>query len=211
MVVPFGGRENYFGTNPIAFAAPTNKKRPIVFDMATTVQAWGKILDARSKNHSIPDTWAVDKEGNATTDPYEVQGLLPIAGAKGYGLMMMVDILSGSLLGLPFGKHVTSMYNDMTEKRNLGQLHIVINPTYFTDLETFKARLSQMIDELHSIPAGNGFSEVLYPGELSEKIAEENQEKGIPIAKSVYEYLESDIIHRNQYDHSTAFAAGSKK
>src|SRR5699024_8429705 len=71
MVVPFGGTEPYFGTNPIAFASPRKNGEPILFDMATTVQAWGKILDARSKHKSIPNTWAVDKQGEPTTDPFE--------------------------------------------------------------------------------------------------------------------------------------------
>lgn len=62
MVVPFGGTSNYFGTNPIAFAAPRAGHEPVVFDMATTVQAWGKILDARSRDVEIPDTWAVDEK-----------------------------------------------------------------------------------------------------------------------------------------------------
>ncbi|MBP2966968.1 Ldh family oxidoreductase, partial [Acinetobacter baumannii] len=129
-----GGTEPFFGTNPIAFSAPTKNKRPIIFDMATTVQAWGKILDARSKNKEIPDTWAVDADGKPTTDPHAVHGLLPISGPKGYGLMMMVDILSGSLLGLPFGKHVSSMYADLSDGRILGQLFVLINPSYFTNL-----------------------------------------------------------------------------
>ena len=75
MVVPFGGKENYFGTNPIAFAAPRKHGAPVVFDMATTVQAWGKILDARSKDKEIPATWAVDAHGKPTTNPHHVHGL----------------------------------------------------------------------------------------------------------------------------------------
>ena len=63
MVVPFGGAEIYYGTNPLAFAAPGEGDEILTFDMATTVQAWGKVLDARSRNMSIPDTWAVDKNG----------------------------------------------------------------------------------------------------------------------------------------------------
>src|SRR5699024_12784048 len=83
MLVPFGGKETNYSTNPIAFCAPRKDvQTPIVFDMATTVQAWGKILDARSKNKDIPDTWAVDKDGNPTTDPYAVNALLPVAGPK---------------------------------------------------------------------------------------------------------------------------------
>ena len=138
MVVPFGGSEVYYGTNPIAFSAPRSNGRPIVFDMATTVQAWGKILDKRSRGESIPDTWAVDETGAPTTDPNQVAGLLPIAGPKGYGLMMMVDILAGVLLGLPFGKGVSSMYADLTEERNLGHTYIIIDPARFRDIEEFK-------------------------------------------------------------------------
>lgn len=206
MAVPFGGTEPFFGTNPIAFSAPTNKERPIIFDMATTVQAWGKILDARSKNKEIPDTWAVDSSGEATTDPNKVHGLLPISGPKGYGLMMMVDILSGSLLGLPFGKHVSSMYGDLSEGRNLGQLFVLINPSYFTDLSEFKTNLSVMIDELHESQPATGVEQVYYPGELSEIRHQEHKKTGIPVAKSIYDYLVSDVVHHNQYDHADAFA-----
>lgn len=205
MVVPYGGSEPYFGTNPIAFAAPRKGHAPIVFDMATTVQAWGKILDARSRNVEIPPTWAVDGNGNPTTDPHQVKALLPIAGPKGYGLMMMVDILSSALLGLPFGKRVSSMYTDLTAQRNLGQLYIIINPSYFTDLETFKENIDQMVSELHAIKPASGFDGVLYPGELSEIIAEQYKKEGIPIVKEIYDYLTSDIVHSNKYDKTNAF------
>ena len=66
----------------------------------------GKILDKRSQGAEIPADWAVDEDGAPVTDPHKVNALVPIAGAKGYGLMMMVDIFSGVLLGVPFGKHV---------------------------------------------------------------------------------------------------------
>ncbi len=195
MVVPFGGTEPYFGTNPIAFSAPRKDASPILFDMATTVQAWGKILDARSKHKSIPDTWAVDDKGEPTTDPHEVSALLPVAGPKGYGLMMTVDILSGSLLGLPFGKHVTSMYKDLTEYRRLGQLHIVINPAYFGDEERFLEQISQMVEELHAVPPAKGYDKVYYPGEIQEDVIKKYQETGIPVAEEIYEYLISDRVY----------------
>ncbi len=205
MVVPFGGAEPYFGTNPIAFAAPRKDHTPVVFDMATTVQAWGKILDARARNVDIPDTWAVDGSGNPTTNPHEVKALLPIAGPKGYGLMMMVDILSGTLLGLPFGKHVSSMYTDITAGRNLGQLHIIINPSFFTDLDKFKADVNQMVEELHKTKPASGFDQVLYPGELSEIVSEKYKKEGIPIVKEIYDYLISETIHFDRYDKASAF------
>ncbi|MEH7392500.1 ureidoglycolate dehydrogenase [Bacillus sp. JJ1503] len=206
MVVPFGGSEPYYGTNPIAFAAPGKNDDMIVFDMATTVQAWGKILHARSKNESIPNTWAVDKNGESTTDPFKVNALLPIAGPKGYGLMMMVDVLSGVLLGLPFGNKVSSMYNDLSEGRNLGQLHIVINPAYFTDLTKFKENISNTMSDLNNIKPAPGFERVLYPGQNSVIAEQQSEKEGIEIVDDVYRYLESDVVHFNKYDNKDPFA-----
>ncbi|EGQ2709775.1 ureidoglycolate dehydrogenase [Staphylococcus pseudintermedius] len=171
MVVPYGGTKPYYGTNPIAFASPRLDETPILFDMATTVQAWGKILDAQSKGRTIPDTWAVDDKGHPTTDPNQVSALLPMAGAKGYGLMMMVDILAGSLLGLPHGMHVTSMYKDLSEYRRLGQFHLVINPSFFGEQDVFLNKVEQMVKELHQIQPANGFDNVYYPGEIQETVA----------------------------------------
>lgn len=206
MVVPFGGSEPYYGTNPIGFGAPRKDKHPVVFDMATTVQAWGKILDARSKNESIPDDWAVDETGKPTTDPHAVRGLLPISGPKGYGLMMMVDMLSGILLGLPFGKHVSSMYSDLSKGRDLGQLFILIDPSRFTDINLFKEQVDQSMNELNEIKPAPGFDEVWYPGELALVKAQEYEEKGIPVVDDIVDYLKSDTIHFDKYDKSSPFA-----
>ncbi|WP_217587206.1 ureidoglycolate dehydrogenase [Lentibacillus saliphilus] len=205
MVVPFGGAEPYYGTNPLAFAAPGNDGKMISFDMATTVQAWGKILHARSKHESIPDTWAVDENGEATTDPHKVRALLPISGPKGYGLMMMVDVLSGILLGLPFGNKVSSMYNDLSEGRDLGQLHIVINPDAFSSVQMFKDNITQTMKDLNGIKPAKGFDKVLYPGQNYDAVAEEYEENGIEIVDDIYNYLVSDVIHNDAYDHQDAF------
>lgn len=206
MVVPFGGSEPYYGTNPIAFAVPAHDGRIMTLDMATTIQAWGKILHARSRHESIPDSWAVDKEGHSTTDPFKVNALLPIAGPKGYGLMMMVDVLSGILLGLPFGNKVSSMYHDLTEYRNLGQLHLVINPAFFTDPDMFKQHISNTMDDLNHIKPAPGFEQVLFPGQNNDLIQEQYEKNGIEIVDDIYEYLVSDVVHRNQYDNKDPFA-----
>lgn len=206
MVVLYGGTEPYFGTNPIGFGAPRKKGSPIIFDMATTVGAWGKILDARAKGKEIPDSWAVDSNGNKTKDPNAVAGLVPIAGAKGSGLMMMVDILCGSLLGQPFGKHVTSMYDDLSSGRELGQLQIIIDPDKFIGREAFMDNLDKMVDELHQMRPATGFDAVMYPGERSEEVYAEYKKDGIIIVKDIYDYLKSDDIHFNRYDGMNTFA-----
>ena len=207
MAVPYGGTEPYYGTNPLSFAAPTADERTIVFDMATTVQAWGKILDKRSQGASIPADWAVDEKGAPVTDPHLVNALVPIAGAKGYGLMMMVDIFSGVLLGVPFGKHVSSMYHDLSQGRCLGQMHIVIDPERFVGLEKFKRSMSQVCDELGAMPAAEGYGKVYYPGERAVMRRDKAYaEGGIEVVDELVEYLRSDAIHFDRYDHKNRFA-----
>lgn len=207
MVVPYGGKTPYYGTNPIAFSAPAKDGVPIVFDMATSVQAWGKILDARSKNKEIPNTWAVDENGQSTTNPHHVGALLPIAGPKGYGLMMMVDVLSGVLLGLPFGAGVSSMYDDLAKGRDLGQLFIIIDPSKFTNLELFKENIQKTKEQLSNLIPAVGFERVYYPGETTQEIYKKYEKEGIPIEKRIYDYLVSDIIHFDKYGGQTAFAS----
>lgn len=207
MAVPYGGTEPYYGTNPIAFAAPAADGRNIVFDMATTVQAWGKILDKRSRGESIPPTWAVDEHGQPVTDPNQVNALVPIAGAKGYGLMMMVDIFSGVLLGVPFGSHVSSMYHDLSQGRNLGQLLIVMDPDRFAGRASFERDIAATMEELNAMRPVEGQEKVYYPGQRAEKRKTEAYETGgIEIVDDIYRYLVSDQVHFDRYDHKNRFA-----
>ena len=207
MAVPYGGTEPYYGTNPISFACPTADDRNVVFDMATTVQAWGKILDKRSQGAEIPADWAVDEDGAPVTDPHKVNALVPIAGAKGYGLMMMVDIFSGVLLGVPFGKHVSSMYHDCSKGRELGQTIIVIDPERFCGAEQFKKNMSQTCDELNAMRPAPGFDKVYYPGQRALMRRDKAYaEGGIEVVDEIVDYLKSDAIHFDRYDHKNRFA-----
>ena len=207
MAVPYGGSEPYYGTNPISFAAPTADSRNVVFDMATTVQAWGKILDKKSRGESIPPDWAVDENGLPVTDPNKVNALVPIAGAKGYGLEMLVDVFSGVMLGVPFGGHVTSMYHDLSTGRYLGHMIIVMNPDFFVGAETFKKNMSTTCDELNAIKPAPGFDKVYYPGERAELRREKQYATGgVEIVDDIYKYFISDDVHYNRYDHKNRFA-----
>ena len=180
MVVPFGGAEIYYGTNPLAFAAPGEGD---------------EIL-----------TWAVDKNGVPTTDPFAVHALLPAAGPKGYGLMMMIDVLSGVLLGLPFGRQVSSMYDDLHAGRNLGQLHIVINPNFFSSSELFRQHLSQTMRELNAITPAPGFNQVYYPGQDQDIKQRKAAVEGIEIVDDIYQYLISDALYNTSYETKNPFA-----
>lgn len=148
---------------------------------------------------AIPDTWAVGHDGLPTTDPNDVHGLLPIAGPKGMGLMAMVDILSGPMLGLPFGPHVTSMYGDLTAGRELGQLQIALDPAVFRGDGGFAAEIGRMLDELTSSRPAEGVDRVRYPGQPEHERYERSLREGVDIVDELYEYLIGDAIHFDRY------------
>ncbi|WCK56797.1 ureidoglycolate dehydrogenase [Aneurinibacillus sp. Ricciae_BoGa-3] len=189
VVVPFGGAEPYFGTNPIAYGFPASKHKPVILDMATSNVAFGKVLHAREAGTTIPADWGVDSSGKPSTDPNEVVALLPFAGPKGYGLAMVVDILSGIMTGSAFGPHITPMYGAYNEMRKLGHFFCVINPAMFTDPQSFLANMDRMIDEIHETKPAEGFNRVLVPGEPEQLREEERIQNGVPVTESVYNYL----------------------
>jgi LDH2 family malate/lactate/ureidoglycolate dehydrogenase len=112
LVAPLWGAERMLGTNPIAIAFPGKEEPPIVIDMATSAAAYGKIEIARRKGESIPEGWAIDREGRATTNPHvmiEGGAMLPLGserehvGHKGYALAILVDMLCCVLSGANWG------------------------------------------------------------------------------------------------------------
>ncbi|GAA0486302.1 ureidoglycolate dehydrogenase [Salinibacillus aidingensis] len=190
-VVPFGGADSYFGTNPIAYGFPASKHRPIILDMATSNVALGKILHARETGSEIPNNWGVDGNGTPVTDPSLVKHLLPTGGPKGYGLALIVDVLTGVLTGSAFGPSISSMYGDYNNYRHLSHTIITISPGLFIDQHQFMQNIDKMIDELHEVKPAEGFKSVMVPGEPEQLNEEMRQVEGIPVPESIYNYLES--------------------
>lgn len=191
IVVPFGGKNSFLGTNPIAYGVPAKNEKPFILDMATSNVALGKVLQHKEEGKDIPKGWGVDEHGDAVTDPSKVVSLTPFGGPKGYGLSMIVDIFSGLLTGMAFGPHVSKMYGDLDKKRKLGHYFCAINPSFFTDAESFLEQMDQMIQEVRVVPPAEGFSQVLVPGEIEQKNEERNLAEGVKIAATTYEYLKS--------------------
>lgn len=134
-MAPIGGCEKLIGTNPLSYSIPASKYSPIIFDMATSIVAKSKINQALEKGENIPEGWALDIDGNPTTDPsMAVKGLvLPIAGPKGYGLAMMIDLLSGLLSNAAYLNTVGRFYHNSNNFSNpcmnVGQVFIAIDPS----------------------------------------------------------------------------------
>jgi ureidoglycolate dehydrogenase (NAD+) len=188
IVVPFGGRNAYFGTNPFAFGFPGTTDA-ILLDMATSEVAWGKILHAREKGQPIPASWAVDAEGAPCTDPHRAAALFPFGGAKGYGISVMVEALTGLMIGGVFGPHLKPMYGELASYRDLSSFILVIDPAVFGAADEYLARTQQMIDELHRHPSVPGVEQVLVPGEIERRTMDRNRRDGVPVPMSVHGYL----------------------
>lgn len=193
IVVPFGGKTSFLGTNPIAYGVPAKTSKPFILDMATSNVALGKILQAREEGKSIPEGWGVDETGASVTDPHKVVSLTPFGGPKGYGLAVVVDIFSGLLAGAAFGPHISKMYGDLDQKRKLGHYFCAVNPAFFTDADVFLEQMDRMMDELRAVEPAPGFDRVYVPGEIEQLHEERNRENGIAIAKSVYDFLTKQV------------------
>lgn len=194
IVVPFGGKESFLGTNPIAYGVPAKSEKPFILDMATSNVALGKILQHKEEGKDIPEGWGVDEAGSPVTDPAKVVSLTPFGGPKGSGLSMIVDIFSGLLAGMAFGPHINSMYEELDKKRKLGHYFCAINPSFFTDTDSFLEQMDKMIKEIREVPAAEGFNRVLVPGEIEQENETRNRKEGVQIAVTVYEYLKNNKI-----------------
>ncbi|MBO7392743.1 MAG: Ldh family oxidoreductase [Abditibacteriota bacterium] len=190
-VVPFGGRKPFAGTNPLCFAGPSETGSPIILDMATSTVAGGHIFKARTDHKPIPLGWGTDTDGNPTTDPNKAVYFTPAGGPKGYGLGVVVDMLTGILSGGQFGPHVPGMYTRMDVKRDLAHFVMVVDPARFEGGKTFKARLTEMVNEIHEIPPAEGFKSVLAPGEPEYLKQEARKVDGVMLE----DYIWDDIIN----------------
>ncbi|WP_026820726.1 Ldh family oxidoreductase [Arthrobacter castelli] len=189
IVVPHGGKKALLGTNPIAFAAPTESDA-VSLDMATSTSAMGKVLIARATGQQVPDTWGVDDAGNPSTDPNAISALLPAAGPKGYGLAFLVEILGGVLSGAAVSHGLGSMYADFDRPQDVGHWILAINIEHFMPVAEFTKRSQALVELAHATEPAAQDNGVLVPGEPEERTRAERLRKGIPIPDEVVNELQ---------------------
>ena len=192
-MAPWGGVDPYLGTNPYAYGVPAGEHRPIILDMATSIVARGKIILMAESDEPIPEGWAIDEQGNPTTDAQEaLEGsVLPFAGPKGYALSLMIDIMAGALTGAGFGPGINSMYDNFDDPQNVGAFFQLVDIGRFADSATFKARVDRMIEEIKSSRKAAGTEEIFLPGEIEFRTEEERMVSGIPVgAETISELRE---------------------
>jgi len=179
-MAPWGGLKKKIGTNPWSIAVPGGGYGPIVMDMANSGVARGKIYLANKRRTAIPDYWAIDAEGNPTTDPKAaLEGfILPMAGHKGYVMGVMIDILSGVLSGSQFLDKVHGPY-DPVNRSGAGHFMVALNVQAFQPLTDFYQRIDEYISSLKDVPLAAGHSQVFYPGEMEKLADAENRVRGL--------------------------------
>ncbi|MGD8326290.1 MAG: Ldh family oxidoreductase [Sphingomonadales bacterium] len=185
----WGGTKPRLGTNPLAFACPLSEgQAPLVIDLALSVAARGKIMAAKKQGKAIPKGWALDADGQPTTDAQAALSgsMLPIGGAKGAALALMVEILAAGLSGSHFGWQASSFLDDKGPAPDVGQILIAIDANSLSG-GAFPAQIAEL---LSAMAEEDG---VRLPGTSRLVKREAAARDGLPISRMLYQEIQALI------------------
>lgn len=194
LMIYHGAKEQGVSTNPIAIGLPSSDPgKPIVLDMSTAAVALGKIMAAKDARRPIPADWGVDADGKPTTDPAKVTAVMPMAGPKGSGLSLMIEMLVSVLGGHPL------ISVALSEKRDAGfnGSVIAIDPKAFGLSQGVGANVGELAKAIKSLPPAEGVDEVLLPGERGLATTAERRVNGIPLAAGTAKRLAEEAKRLN--------------
>jgi (2R)-3-sulfolactate dehydrogenase (NADP+) len=182
-MAPWGGTRATFGTNPIAFASPRTAGPALVIDLSLSHVARGKIMLAQKSGEAIPEGWALDGDGNATTDPTAALSgtMVPAGGAKGAALALMVETLAAAVTGASFSYEASSFFTAEGPSPSIGQFFVLVDQTRFNPgyAERFEALAT-------AICAQEG---VRLPGDRRHERRLAARQAGVSIPDALYEDL----------------------
>lgn len=186
-VAATGSIEPAIGTNPLCWAIP-GKQFPIVLDMAIS-PARGKIKNAAAAGKPIPEGWALDQNGDPTTDANAALGgvLLPIAGHKGYGMGLVVEAFSGLMSGGAYGNHMTHPLDDYEHTPNCGNFIMALDPSKVMPESEFLDRVDAYTNMIKNCKKKDPDSEIIFPGELEHRREAQVQAQGLEVSDKVYQ------------------------
>lgn len=189
-VIAHGGLTAVLGTNPLAFGAPRENGESVLFDMATSALAGSTIREHMATGEPLPQGMAIDANGHPITDPAKAGAgaLLPAAGAKGYGLSLMVEILAGVMTGAGVSGGVASMYEQLSEPGHNGHFMLAIDPARFMPIAQFTERLEMLVA---MVKASNPETEILMPGEIRWQTYNDNVSNGLVLGTPAREAIKS--------------------
>lgn len=179
----FGARGEAVSTNPLAIAAPLRGQAPVVLDMSTAAVALGKIAVAKDAGRAIPPGWGMDETGAETTDPHRVTTLMPMAGAKGSGLSLMIEVLTSVLAGhAVIAPALSGLAQDGQAQGGFNGLVIAVDPAAFGDPAAFETEMLALAAAIHALPPVTAGVPVLLPGERGAALAQQGAATGIALA-----------------------------
>ena len=185
LAMPFGGTDRRLSLCVFAAGVPMENGNHVILDFATTGTAEGKLRVARNKGVPVPEGQIVDKDGNPSTDAndfYNGGAILPLAGHKGHGLTMIVDLLSGALSGGGCtNPEVKVLENTMTS--------IAIDPNPMTDREAYVAEVLRYCEWVIGSPPKDQNSKVRLPGDIEREMRAERLESGISIDDETWQQI----------------------
>jgi len=181
-----GARVRSVSTSPLAIGVPTGRG-PLVLDMATSVAALGRLVQARAAGEAIPEGWAIAEDGTPTTDPKAAAIPLPLGGPKGSGLSLMFEFMAGVLSGAPVLAPALGPQRRTRHTQNA--FILALDVAGFRPPAEFAADADALIDVIKGLPLRNGFEEILLPGERGGLSRAARSDTGIPIAPSTWEAL----------------------
>jgi LDH2 family malate/lactate/ureidoglycolate dehydrogenase len=181
-MAPWGGAERLLGINPLGIAIPAGTEQPIVYDAAFSGSSHGKIRIYQQKGWTLPDGWALDRDGQPTTDPAAaIEGLLmPIGCFKGTALALIMGVLSSMLSGAAYGTELGDMQSGPRPGQD-GHFVAAIRVEAFEDLARFQSRVDAAIRQIHACRPAAGVERIYAPGELEFLRQEEYRTLGIPL------------------------------
>ena len=181
----WGGKVPFLGTSPFAFGAPGGEGTPhLLLDMATSVVARGKIRRAMVAGEPIPLGWALDRDGQPTTDAAAAYDglILPLGGPKGSGLSLMMEVLAGVLAGSAFGGKVGNQYLDDDRPQDVGHMVIALRPDLAVTADDYRRRMTALVSRAKACPTAEPGGEILMPGEPEARLEAQRLRDGVPIS-----------------------------
>jgi LDH2 family malate/lactate/ureidoglycolate dehydrogenase len=197
-VAPWGGAEPFFGSNPLSIAAPVAEGSPIVLDMSASVVARGKIRRAQRLNENIPPAWALDETGSPTTDPAEaLKGtLLPIAGHKGSGLALFIDLMCGLLSGSKYGRDLLTFHKPIGPT-GVGAMFMAVDIGRFMPLARFETLVNEYAAAIRNSQKAVGVERIFLPGEIEADKADASLSQGIEMDSQIIEKINALLGKKN--------------
>ncbi|MFZ5555845.1 MAG: Ldh family oxidoreductase [Pseudomonadota bacterium] len=186
-IAPWGGKTPLFGTNPIAAVFPRRDGSALTIDLSLSEVARGKIMVAKQQGKSIPEGWALDKEGRATTDPAAaLEGsMMPAGGVKGAMLALTVELLCCALTGAAMGFEADSFFVTEGNRPRIGQAFLAVDPDALAGRDVYLERIETLIAKMLEDDG------VRLPGARREALAQRARREGIAVPDALHEQIKA--------------------